>query len=469
MQIHLRFLPRWWLGATFFSLIAFSPAAVAQAPPENLPPLEQILNRLDRLEQENRQLAQEIRALRNELAVAREQPGKPPADATNADAAQPADLAERMDVQEHRLEEQAQTKVESSQHFPVRITGMALFNGFLNSHPSGGPIVPVVAPATNTALTGGATLRQTILGLDFRGPEIFGGGKIHGFVNMDFFGGEGEPYNSLVRLRTAGIEVNWENTTVMFGQDKPLISPREPNSLAQVGLSPLTGAGNLWLWQPQARVEQRFHLDARTTFRAQAGVFATREEYGYVPPAFSSSFESVRPALQGRFSLAHRLDDERRIEIGLGFDASSSRVTGVSVPSRVFAIDGFANPWRKLEFSGSYFRGSNLTNIGGVGQGFTIVKYGNVIPVHADGGWAQMSFLATPRLTFNFFGGEQDNRDRDLEYSGIGRNRSYAGNLMYRLAPNVILSLETGQVRTEWVGTGNRLGNYHDLGFAYLF
>ena len=468
MQSHRRFLPR-WSRATFLSLIAFSPAAMAQAPPENLPALEQILNRLDRLEQENRQLAEEIRGLRNELAHAREQTGNPPADAANAGSSQPADLAERMDVQERRLEEQAQTKVESSQHFPVRITGMALFNSFLSSHPNDGLVVPVVAPATNTALTGGATLRQTILGLDFRGPEVFGGGKVHGFVNMDFFGGSGEPYDSLVRLRTAGLEIGWENTTVMFGQDKPLISPREPNSLAQVGLSPLTGAGNLWLWQPQARVEQRFHLDSQTTFRAQAGIFATREEYGYVPRAFSSSFQNVRPALQGRFSLGHSLDDERRIEIGVGFDVSSSHVTGVGVPSRVFSVDGFANPWRKLEFSGEYFRGSNLTNLGGVGQGFTIVKYGDVMPVHADGGWLQMSFLATPRLTFNFFGGEQDNRDRDLQYSGISRNRSYAGNLMYRLAPNVILSLETGQVRTRWLGTGNRLGNYHDLGFAYLF
>ena len=378
MQIHHRFLPR-WLRATFLSLIAFRPAAVAQTPPENLPALEQILNRLDRLEQENRQLAQEIRALRNELALAREQPGKPPGDAASADATQPDNLAERMDVQERRLEEQAQTKVESSQHFPVRITGMALFNAFLNSHSNGSLVVPVVVPAANTALTGGATMRQTILGLDFRGPEIFGGGKIHGFVNMDFFAGSGEPYDSLVHLRTAGIEVNWENTTVMFGQDKPLISPREPNSLAQVGLSPLTGAGNLWLWQPQARVEQRFHLDAQTTFRAQAGVFATREDYGYIPPTFASSVQNLRPALQGRFSLAHSLDDERRIEVGSGFDASTTHVAGATVPSRVFAVDWFANPWRKLEFSGAFFRGSNLANLGGVGQGFTIVKYGDVI------------------------------------------------------------------------------------------
>jgi len=466
MQIH----PRPLLSGArviLLSLVAF--AAAAQTAPENSPVLTQILNRLDRLEQENQQLIQEVRALRAELAHSSEpaagQPAAPPA----PEGAQPADLAERMDVQERRLEEQAQTKVESSQHFPIRITGMALFNAFLNSHPNDEHVVPVVVPAGNTALTGGATLRQTIFGLDFRGPELFGGGKIHGFINMDFFGGSGEPYDSIVRLRTAGLEINWENTSLMFGQDKPLISPRDPNSLAQVGLSPLTGAGNLWLWQPQARVEQRFHLDENTTFRAQGGVFATREDYGYVPPAFSSSFENVRPAAQGRFSLAHSLDDDRRIEIGAGFSASTSHVTGVSVPSRVFALDGFTNPWRKLEISGTFFRGSNLTNLGGIGQGFTIVSYGNVIPVHSSGGWAQLSFLATPRLTFNFFGGEQDNRSRDLLYSGVNRNWSYAGNFMYRLAPNVILSLETGQVRTNRVDTGKRLGNYYDLGFAYLF
>jgi len=466
MQIHPRPLlsgPR----AILLSLVAF--AAAAQTPPENSPVLTQILNRLDRLEQENQQLIQEVRALRSELAHSREpaagQPAAPPA----PEGTQPADLAERMDVQERRLEEQAQTKVESSQHFPIRITGMALFNAFLNSHPNDEHVVPVVVPAGNTALTGGATLRQTIFGLDFRGPELFGGGKIHGFINMDFFGGSGEPYDSIVRLRTAGLEINWENTSLMFGQDKPLISPRDPNSLAQVGLSPLTGAGNLWLWQPQARVEQRFHLDENTTFRAQGGVFATREDYGYVPPAFSSSFENVRPAAQGRFSLAHSLDDDRRVEIGAGFSATTSHVTGVSVPSRVFALDGFTNPWRKLEISGTFFRGSNLTNLGGIGQGFTIVSYGDVIPVHSSGGWAQLSFLATPRLTFNLFGGEQDNRSRDLLYSGVNRNWSYAGNFMYRLAPNVILSLETGQVRTNRVDTGKRLGNYYDLGFAYLF
>jgi len=467
MLMQFRNLPKGPRAALVFSFVMVT-AAAAQTPAEDSSAVRQILERLDRLEQQNHELTEEVRALRRELAASRGSTDG--VQAKTGDAASTGeDLAEKMEVQERRLEEQAQTKVESSQRMPLRITGMALFNAFVNSRPAGGVDVPVVAPASGSSLSGGATLSQTILGLDFRGPEIFGGGKIHGFINMDFFGGSGEPYDSLFRIRTAGLEFNWANTSVMFGQDKPLIAPREPNSLAQVGISPLTGAGNLWLWQPQARVEQRFHLDESTTFKAQASVLATREDYGYVPPAYASSLQDARPAVEGRFSLAHSLDDQRRIEIGSGFHASNTHVDGVTVPSRIFAIDWFANPWRKLEFSGAFFRGSNVTTIGGIGQGFSIISDQNVNAVHADGGWGQLSFLLAPRLTLNLFGGEQQNRGSDLGASGIAKNGAFAANLMYRLAPNVILSFESGQVRTERLGVGNRLNNHNDLAVAYLF
>ena len=466
MPIQFRNLPKGPRAALIVSFVMVT--AAAQTPAEDSSAVRQILERLDRLEQQNRELTEEVRGLRRDLAASRgssEIARTKPATAGST----VEDLAERMDVQERRLEEQAQTKVESSQHMAVRITGMALFNAFVNSRPNGGLDEPVVAPVSGGAFSGGATLRQTILGLDFRGPGIFGGGKIHGFLNMDFFGGSGEPYDSLFRIRRAGLEFNWANTSVMFGQDKPLMAPREPNSLAQVGISPLTGAGNLWLWQPQARVEQRFHLDEGTTFRAQAGLLETREDYGYVPPAYASSLQNSRPALEGRFSLAHSLDDQRRIEIGSGFHASNTHVAGTTVPSRIYALDWFANPWRKLEFSGAFFRGSNVTNIGGIGQGFSIMSDQYITAVHADGGWGQFAFLLTPRLTLNLFGGEQQNRGSDLGTGGIAKNGAFAANLMYRLAPNVIVSFESGQVRTDRLGVGNRLNNHHDLAVAYLF
>ena len=465
MQTHPHPLHRWH-GATLVFLCFFGNAAFAQTASEESVALRQILERLDRLEQQNRDLTAEVGALRKELAQARQTPETAQSGTETAKAEPAIDLPNRVDVVERRVEEMAQTKVESSQHFPIRITGMALFNSYINSN-SGAPDVPMLAQPGGP-LTGGATLRQTVIGLDYQGPEIFGGGKVRGFLNMDFYGPSNDPYGTSFRIRTGGIEFNWENTSIMVGQDKPLISPREPNSLAEVWVAPLTDSGNLWVWQPQLRIEQRFHLNESTTLHAQASLFETREGYSGIAPAYGS-IQASRPSGQGRVALTHNFDETRRIEFGSGFGGSSTHVAGATVPSRVFTLDWFTNPWRKLEFSGAFFRGQDVTNLGGAGIGYTIVNPYSVIPVHADGGWAQFSFLATPRLTFNLFGGEQQNRGIDLALGDVAKNQTYGGNVMYRIAPNVILSLESEHLRTNYLGASRPLNNHYDLGVAYLF
>src|SRR5581483_11750925 len=143
------------------------------------PDLTAILERLDRLERENRELADQVTALRARLD------GVP-----STTAVKPVDvpLDQRVEIQERRVEELAQSKVEAAQKFPIRLTGMALFNAFLNSRQSGGFDYPVTANATGPNHAG-ATLRQTILGLEFRGPATVAGGTVRGSVYMDFFGG----------------------------------------------------------------------------------------------------------------------------------------------------------------------------------------------------------------------------------------------------------------------------------------
>ena len=228
--------------------------------------VQAILDRLDQLEKDNQALLEEVRALRQEVSgLHAPEPGTAPS--------QTAD--ERQAVEENRIDELAQTKVEASQKFPIRITGMALFNASVNGRFNGNMENPLVASPTPGEMTGDGTLRQSTLGLLFNGPQTFWNAKISGSIYMDFFGGSTSSLDHLVRLRTAAINIDWKNTSVMFGQDKPLISPRDPDSLAQVGYSPLTGAGNLWLWQPQARVEQRFSLGENSGLRAQAGVIVT--------------------------------------------------------------------------------------------------------------------------------------------------------------------------------------------------
>src|SRR5580700_3901049 len=274
------------LSLTTLFLLGGAATAVGQ----NTPEMREVLSRLERLEKDNESLTEELRALRKELATLH-----PPADQSapsqssapnQSDAPNRAATARERDpdqpppdetqaVDHARIDELNQTKVESSQKFPIKITGMALFNAYLNGANNGGAINPPVASLGSADSTGGATLSQTTLGLLYNGPQIFGDGKVSGSLYMDFFGGSTASIGHLLRLRTASINLDWANTSIMFGQDKPIISPRDPDSLAQVGYSPLTGAGNPWLWQPQIRMERRFSLSQDSGLRVQAGIFQT--------------------------------------------------------------------------------------------------------------------------------------------------------------------------------------------------
>lgn len=436
------------------------PLLTAQAPAE----FQQILERLDRLEKQNSELLKQVTELRQELASARGTP--------DTTAVSPVTkVTEQTEIQGQQIQDLAQTKVEASQRFPIRITGMALFNTYLNSALNGGNQYATIASTTPGTERGGASMRQTVIGLDYRGPTTIWDGKVHGSVYMDFFGGSGQLLDQLFRIRTGSIEVDWKSRSVLAGLEKPIFSPREPNSLAQVGISPLTGAGNLWLWVPQVKVEQRIGLGSRTQLRAQVGVIETRETLAIQAGSYVPSISTGRPGLEGRFELSHGAEGGRRIEIAPGFHVSSTHVANTNVPSSLFSIDWFMNPLSKLEFTGEYWSGQNIMHLGtgGIRQGFVVFAEGVATPVHSMGGWAQLTWLTTRRLSFNFFGGQQDDRDRDLFTGRIGKNQKYGANFFYRLAPNVLASFEASQLRTTYISVGDRLYNHYDLSFAYQF
>lgn len=431
------------------SFAAFCLAACAYA--QSAPDLAKILERLDRLEQENRALTEQVRALQAQLGT--------PAPA-------PPTVEERLDIQQQRIEEQAQTKVEASQKFPIRVTGMALFNAFANSKQSGGADYPVTAAPTGAGHSG-ATVRQTVVGLEFDGPGAIWGGKVSGNLYMDFFGGG---TNSDLRIRTASVEIDWRNRSVVAGLEKPIFNPREPASLAQVGISPLTGAGNLWLWLPQLRFEQEFRLSASTGVRAQVGAVQTREIGPYVGTATP---EAARPAVEGRVNFHHKLDDQRRLEIAGGFHASTTHASGYSIPSNLFAMDWFFNPWKRVEFSGVFYSGQNVAHLGsGTRQGFALETYygkTSAYAVASRGGWGQLTLHTFPRLDFHFFTGQVDDANQHLVTGSIGKNLMFGGNAYFRLAPNVLMGLEASQVRSMYLRQGLRINNHYDLALAYLF
>jgi hypothetical protein len=444
------------LPALFFA--SLTSTALAQSPDQNTA----ILDRLDRLEKQNRELLEEIKQLREQVQQAKNAPSaSQSSDKTSSTA------GERVEVNEHRVEELAQTKVEASQKFPIQLTGMALFNAFLNGRYGGSAQYPVVAGLNEGQYNDGGSFRQSIIGFRFQGPTTYLGGKISGSLYLDLFGGTGQSLNQLVRLRVAKIQVDWPKTTFFFGQDKPLISQREPDSLAQVGVSPLTGAGNPWLWLPQVRWEQRFPLKQKLQWKAETAILQTNE-YSNVPSSVTGLIESARPALEARLSAQYKLSEDRMADIGMGVHTSTTHFNGFSVPSRLFTVDWLIKPERWFEFKGLFLRGRNFASLGALG-GISVTDINQPLAVGGIGGWSEVRFLATQRLSFNLYGGQQDDQNRYLTAGRIAKNQAYAANMTYLFAPNVLGSFEVGQVRTTYLGIGNRLNNHYDLAIAYLF
>ena len=116
------------------------------------PAIDQILLRLEKLEAENAVLRQEVKQLRERL----DSGGTP--------------LEERVAVQEQRIDEQQQTKVESSERVPVKFSGMVLFNAY-NGGRSGRPVdFPTVASRQDGPNQIRGTMQQTSFGFEVESP-----------------------------------------------------------------------------------------------------------------------------------------------------------------------------------------------------------------------------------------------------------------------------------------------------------
>jgi hypothetical protein len=429
--------------------------------------MARILERLDVLEQQNRSLLAEIQALREQVSKSTSPLTLSVPPAVPAETAPAAPGPERMAVAEQEIRDLSQTKVESDHRSPVQLTGMVLFNAYRNGRHGEEAEYPTAAAIENDPRPAGATLRQSIIGLKFQAPEKIAGLDISGSAYMDFFGGSGTVLSQMVRLRVASVDFAWRNTTFTVGQDKPILAPREPDSLAQVGVSPLTGAGNLWLWSPQARVEQRFHFGETAGLRTQIGVYQTAELPQFYSQEGGETVAGSRPALQGRFVFWKQAGSDSRLEIAPGFHISESQVRGTAVPSRILSVDWRVPMGRRFDLTGQLFHGENMGVIGGLrhAQAMDETPYS----IRGSGGWTQLKFRPANRLTFNFFAGQENDLRRDVDSGQIAKNQNYGANAIYRLMSNVLASFEWSYVRTTYIDAGDRINRHYDLAFAYLF
>jgi len=427
---------------------------------------------------------QQVLELQNQMLEVRKQlaaiaPAAASAEGTSSSSlsAAVAEVREQQEIVQAEVKQHDQIKVESESKYPVRVTGLVLFNAFTNSGTVDNVDLPSVALSTVAGTSNrstGAGFRQTILGLEGTGPRLWGA-RSTADVNIDFYASVAyAPYGTsagTVRMRTASVNLDWENNFLHLGLVGPLISPLSPASYATVAEPAMAWAGNLWTWVPQLSYEHRIPLSTARHIGMEFGLMDTPSA-GYNPNELQRTATpgelSGQPGYESRISWA--ANEQHGAQVGLGGYYSRQ-----SYPANE-AADAYAvtTDWRlpfakRFELSGEAYRGRSLGGLGGgvykdilIGTypGSTVATY---VPLNDVGGWSQwkskFSQLAETNVTFgqdNGFAGDFHSLVLPSTASATqlrARNRMLSANLIFRPKTYLIFSPEYRRIWT-WGITG---------------
>ena len=490
------------LTAPVVILLCGAPSALAQAADSaNLQEqVRQLSEQVDRVQANIDQSRRELADLKTQLATLLRSAGNPvPASTEQTAAIDAAGLAtavasirESQAVHDSQLATLEQTKVETESKYPLKVTGLILMTGSVNTQGVDNAQTPTVAThgSGSTALT----MRQTIVGIDARGPHLFGAAT-HADARFDFFGNSGgAAYTSganlgLLRMRTAHAQLDWEHTAAWVALDRPLLSPDTPTSLTAVAIPALAWSGTLWTWNPQIGASHDFFSDRAASLRAQAALINVAD-----PPvlysaaasggsgAASTAEQSRWPGVQGRLAVVSS-GHEDGAHIGFG---------GYLAPHLLPQSDRF-NSWAAtadfslpiahfMQFAGSAYTGQAL---GGLGAGAFKDYLGKYY--HGEwyfralddmGGWVQWKQKLGETVEFNEAFGMDNVPAHQIRryavsngesYWNLARNRTVTGNVIYSPSAYLLFSLEYRRIASSYVNSPTEFSDIIGLGAGYKF
>jgi len=403
-------------------------------------------------------VARELAALRAEVRELRAK-----VDALTAAAEAPVPQA--MDMLQTQVAELAQTKVESTTRFPVKLFGTVHAGVFANSNNANwldNPNIVNATPANGHGGTMSASVRQTRIGFAADGPTI-GSARTNAVVAMDFFGGipgfQTGQVMGLPRLLVAFARIEGARWAVEVGQDHVVLAPRDPTSLAALAFPLLFRSGNLYLRAPQVRVER----SVTSRLRAMAGIVAPiggdlmGEAYVFVPPALGGE-RSRRPGVQARLAYTTgEASAPRLLDIGLSGHTGWERRGNDLVKSWATAVD-FAARRDVIGVAGELFVADNADAFGGA----------TGLDAPSTGGWSELQLFPSDRVSFTAgLGLDRVSGGRRFTLAR-GENRSAYGNVIFSLTPEVQASFEYRWLRTL-AGNVERPNHHFDWVLVHKF
>lgn len=443
----------------------------------------QIQSQMSAYQQQLLELQRQIDALQKEFGNTAAQPVPAPAQETPAPRTM-EEMQERQAIAESQIATHEQTKVETESKYPLRLSGLILFNGFINTHRVDDAIDPTYA-LTGDGSTG-FSVRQTILGFEATGPHLMGAAS-HADLHIDFFAnGSQQTYGAsgILRLRTAHASLTWDKTEAFFALDRSLLAPNIPTSLVSTAQPNLSWSGDLWTWNPQIGVRQRIPLSSSHRLEL-AGAFIDAQD-PLLPNATSTATvtraeRSRWPGLEGRIGYASGQENEGPA-LGVGGYFSPHR-TSDGYRFNAWAISGDLRLplGRYLQLTSNVYRGAGLGGLGGGGYVDYFYPAGTddvATALNDAGGWAQLKYRRSERVQLNGGYGIDNPFAADvhssitgptLSYTGLAKNRAAFGNVIVSPSRYLEFSLEYRRIWSSYVNSGMRLSDAIGLAAGYRF
>ncbi len=484
-------------GITVLGLFLWTASLMAQQATPSSTQMQQLQQEVEQLTSSLQAMRTEVQACRDEIhslraelesAKAAVQQGSP---GTNEQVEHAlADLREDEAVNESRTATLYQTKVESGSKYRVRLSGLALFNTFVNRGTVNTISVPNLALPTPEGQPGGnvgATFRQTLFTLQAFGPEVWGA-RTSASVQFDFYGGFTRTLDGyvlgLAHLRTADISFDWDKWSLHFSQDKPFISPLSPTTLAAIGTPEFAYSGDLWTWTPQIVAERTWELSEKVKPHLQFGVLDPLD--GEAPTSFylrapEAGELSRTPGIAARQSWDFPLLGQTATIGYGGYFARQNYGYNRVLDAWAATLDWNLPFGERWALSGELHRGIGLGGMwGAIGTSVVYTGpensgYASVVGVNTVGGWSQLKFKPASKWELNGAFGEESPFAADLlqnadpTYQPVLRNWTTMVNVIDHPRSNLLLSLEYRHLNTVLFGGQTRTAEHINLGVGVAF
>ena len=470
--------------------------------------LQAIIQRLNKLESENKAQAAKIAELegKNKALVARQAAAEKKSATVTVATAKADDGAIKADKTTEVSESGRIFTTESGKKYyladatakifePLSESGLQItpygylvFEGVYSTRPLdcdwSADIVKPKGRTSNTTLS----MQDSIMGVQFDTPEAYNGWKFSGRAEFDLAGGDQNSYD----FHWRHLYVNAEHTSgwsILFGQTWHLWKMVTPSEIDGAWME---NTGHPYRRSPQLRVTKKWDwedssLEARVGIvKGGPGMGGDRDGDG-VQDNTASAWALFEGALVYDRKAAWQSDDRRWL-VGLGGmygRDKSHRYNGVAFDgendeydSMMIMLAGSIPVW-KFTLTGQIFGGQNLGGVqAGCGQTVLYHNYDNGYVkgngVRTVGGFIDLGYELNDTWSFALGYGFDNPVDSDVEggvnaadadhdrwpYPGVLFNDRAYVDVFYRISSNFKLGLEYARMMTRYAEEGGLGGDY---------